>query len=262
MKNNFLSFVLFAIIISVLFSGCATTKEVTTERILPSNRLVKKLEGNRRMIKTFHGTGVLSVDSPDFSANATFEISMKKPDSIKVSVYGPFGIDLAHVLVTKYHFAFYDVMRNNYYTGEKSKELLKRLFKVDLSFDDLMDAFAGSINLTDKLRKEPDDYSQKEDSYYLTYNDTLSGKNSYYKVEVESLAITNYKIEDSKKKVLFSGEYTDFRNFENVPIPYITTIENKAKEEKINIEYRKIKVNEKLSALKLDVPNDVKKIEW
>ena len=101
-----------------MFYGCAPSVTNLEEESLPYDRLVKKLEGNRRKIKSFVGTGVLNVESAELTAKGNFEVNIKKPDSISISIYGPWGIDLAHAMVTKRDFVFYDVMNNVVYKGE------------------------------------------------------------------------------------------------------------------------------------------------
>jgi len=151
----------------IIITSCSSEKAVRKEKVIPADRLIRKLEGNRRTIKTFNGKGVLSIRSSKFKGKTSFEILVKKPDSIKISIYGPFGIDLAHGLVTKRSFIFYDVLKNRVYTGTNNDKVLKNIFKIDLTFNELIDAFAGAVNLTDKLRTEPDIYVTEGDTYQL-----------------------------------------------------------------------------------------------
>ena len=153
----------------IVVTSCSTEKAVTADKVLPADRLIRKLEGNRRTIKTFHGSGVLSIRSSSFQGKTSFEISVKKPDSIKISIYGPFGIDLAHGLVTKRSFIFYDVLKNKAYTGSNNDRVLKSMFKIDMTFNELIDAFVGAVNLTDKLKSEPNIFETEGDSYQLLY---------------------------------------------------------------------------------------------
>ncbi len=166
--------IIFVFLSLLLIVSCSSEKEIVkTEKIIPANRLLKKLEGNRRKIKTFEGNGILNIKSEEFSGKTSFKIYIKKPDSIKISIYGPFGIDIAHGLFSKDKFEFYDVLKNRVIIGENSKDVLEKLFKVNLSFEDLIDAFAGAVNLTENLRKEPTDYEEIKNIYNLTYVDRV-----------------------------------------------------------------------------------------
>ena len=255
--------IVFAFAAALFITACVPSKPVQEdEKILPADRLIKKLETNRRKIKTFEGSGILNIQTPQMSAKVNFEVILKKPDSVKVSVYGPFGIELAHALVSKNDFIFYDVMRNSIYKGSAKREILKQIFKVDLSFDDLMDAFAGAVNLTDKLRNNPDDYSVNSDEYILSYKDENAGKESIYKINTGDLAITNYKLLKLPKEILFEGSYSDFKDFENVFVPYKITVENKEQNQRVNIEYRNIEINKEAGNISIKFPSDAEIVEW
>lgn len=243
--------------------GCSAEKEIiTTEKIIPANRLLRKMEGNRRKIKTFQGTGTMRVKSEKFSGKTSFEIFIKKPDSIKISIYGPFGIDIAHGIFSDGSFLFYDVLRNRVFSGSESKDVLQKLFKIDLSFEDLLDSFTGAVNLTSKLRSEPTDYEILEDIYNLTYIDKATNKKSIYRVTKEDLKITEYLVSTLNGKELLSGEYSKFTDYEDVPIPSVLLIRNKDKRQSINIEYKKIRVNKEIKSLSIQLPTDVELIEW
>ncbi len=260
MKIIFRSFALIAALI--FFESCLPSKEVSEERILPSDRLVKKLEGNRRKIKTFNGKGVLNVVSNEFKANTNFEVLIKKPDSVRVSIYGPFGIDLAHALVTDREFAFYDVMRKTVYRGENDPGMLQKIFKVDISFNDLIDAFAGSVNLTDKLLREPDKYNIQGDNYIMTYTDSTKSIETIYQVNRTTLALEKYILKDFEDNIFFEGEFNDFRMFDEVPIPYITNVSNRINAQSLNVEYRNITVNKVIEKINFNIPKDIEIVEW
>ncbi len=257
LKKFFYSFFIIWFLVS-----CVPSQEVSEDKVLSADRLIKRLEANRRKIKTFRGTGILDIESPELSAKANFEVLLKKPDSLKLSIFGPLGIDLAHAVIAGKSFIFYDVIRNKIHRGGLDKGALKSIFKIDLSFEDLMDAFAGSVNLTDKLRRVPDDYLVSEIEYVLTYSDSLTAKESIYQVDPENLAITGFKLYINFDELFLEGNYTDFRNFENVPIPYSTLVKNDLKKQNIKINYRNIEVNKEINNFSLSFPDDATVVEW
>jgi outer membrane lipoprotein-sorting protein len=253
----------FLFVLAFVMTACVPSKPVKEEeKTLPAERLIKKIEANRRKVKTFEGSGVLNIQTSEISAKANFEVTLKKPDSVKISVYGPFGIELVHAVVSQNNFTFYDVVRNNVYKGSVKQDILKKIFKVDLTFDDLMDAFAGAVNLTDKLRQSPDGYEINPDDYVLSYKDEEAGKESIYIINAEDLAITNYKLIRLPEEILFEGTYSDFKDFESVFVPYKTVVENKENDQRVDIEYRSIKINKEVGDLSIEYPSDAEIIEW
>ncbi len=251
-KNIFLYLLLIVSVIS-----CVPSKPDYEEEILTADRLIKKLEANRRKIKTFEGSGIFNVESEKIDAKATFEVFLKKPDSLKFVIYGPFGIDLAQALITSSEFEFYDEMKNILYKGRNNSDILNKIFHIDMSFSELVDAFAGAVNLTDKLRIEPDIYKLTDKEYHLTYLDTLNNKQSLYEIQIGNLAINKYELYKNEKTLLLDGVYSDFEMFDNVAVPSTVVINNQLNNQKITIDYRKISVNENLQNLKLEIPKDV-----
>jgi outer membrane lipoprotein-sorting protein len=248
---------LLTILIAFTFQFCSTPKPAVEERVIPAERLIKKIEGNRRKVKTFKGTGVIKIESKQFSGSANFEVQLKKPDSIKISIYGPFGIDLAHGLISGSDFQFYDVMRNKLYVGTNDKNVLKDLFKIDLSFNELMDAFSGSVNLTDKLLTTPDLFEQGGDEYILSYLDNENNQTSTYYINKSDLALTQFEVNSSTKKSIIKSVFNDTKLFDDVPIPYEVEVNYKSNEQKLSIEYRKIQVNIDIDKLVLKLPKDI-----
>jgi outer membrane lipoprotein-sorting protein len=245
-----------------LTEGCVPSKPIEDEELLSSERLINKLEANRRKIKNFEGIGVFEIESEQFNNSANFQIIMQKPDSIYFTVLGPFGIELAQALVTKDRYIFYDALQNTAYRGRVDDDILKNIFKVNLSFTDLLDAFIGSVNLTPNLYKQPSSYSVEGEQYVLTYVDREFDLTSVYKVDIRQLGITNYSLKSKDDTINFEGKYSKFELIENVAIPFSIEIKNKVQNQKVSIRYKNIDANLKGLRIKFELPGDAEIIEW
>ncbi|MEW6196858.1 MAG: DUF4292 domain-containing protein [Bacteroidota bacterium] len=261
MKKSSLFLFVNYILLGFYLISCAPSKPVMEERILSADRLIKKLEANRRKIKTFRGTGIITVNSADLNAKSSFEVLIKKPDSLKISFYGPFGIDLAQAVITTKDFRFYDIINNTLYQGNVKSGVIKQILKIDLPLDQVVDALAGSVNLTDKLRIEPTSIEYLDDFYKLNYIDSVSMMEQIYLVRSDDLAVSENLIRANGKGLL-EGKYSRFNLFEEVPIPYEINIENTSNKERLKLEYRNVEVNKNDFNFNLDLPDDVKIIEW
>lgn len=245
-----------------LIEGCVPSKPIEDEELLSSERLINKLEANRRKIKNFEGIGVFEIESEQFNNSSNFQIIMQKPDSIYFTVLGPFGIELAQALVTKDRYIFYDALQNTAYRGRVDDDILKNIFKVNLSFTDLLDAFIGSVNLTPNLYKQPSSYSVEGEQYVLTYVDPEFDLTSVYKVDIRQLGITNYSLKSKDETINFEGKYSKFELIENVAIPFSIEITNKVQNQKVSIRYKNIDANLKGLRIKFELPGDAEIIEW
>lgn len=249
-------------LIPLFLEGCVPSKPVDEIELLPSERLTNKLEANRRKIKNFEGVGVIQIESDLYNNNANFRVIMQKPDSIYFTIMGPFGIELAQSLVTNDRFIFYDALENTAYTGKVSEDVLKNIFKINLSFTDLLDAFVGSVNLTRNLYKQPDNYTVEGEQYILTYIDSENGLTSSYSVDIRELGIRSYSLRSNDNSIELEGNYSGFELLENVAIPFEIEVINKVQNQKIKIDYKNIVVNDKDLHINFRLPEDVTMIEW
>ena len=254
---------LFAVfILFFLLEGCVPSKPTEEAEILSSERLINKLEANRRKIKNFEGVGTFDIQSEQINDGATFQVIMQKPDSIYFSVLGPFGIELAQALVTKDNYIFYDVLHNTAYRGNVNDDILQNIFKIDLSFSDLLDAFVGSVNLTSNLYKEPSNYSIEGENYVLTYLDKERQLTWVYRVDIRELGITNFTLKSQNNQINIEGDYSNFELIDNVAFPFKIEVMNKVKNQKITINYKNISINDKRLRVNFELPDDANIIEW
>ncbi|HAB51079.1 MAG: hypothetical protein A2315_02890 [Ignavibacteria bacterium RIFOXYB2_FULL_35_12] len=246
----------------IMFDGCVPSKPTEEVEILSSERLINKLEVNRRRIKSFEGNGTILVRNPQINNSASFRVVLQKPDSIYLTIFGPFGIELAQALVTKSHFIFYDALKNTAYEGKVDDEVLHDIFRIDLTFSELLDAFVGSVNLTNNLYKQPTNYEVIYDKYLITYVDSSSFKTSQYKVDVRELGITEYLLMDKNGEAAIEGKYSDFGIIEGVAVPYKIELRNKKENQLVTVEYKNMSANKKNIYVDFEIPEDATIIKW
>lgn len=262
MKKQVLLFLFISNLFLLIIAGCVPSQPTEEFELLPSERLINKLEANRRKIKNFEGTGTIFVTTPSMDNNASFKVVMSKPDSIYLTIMGPFGIELAQALVTKDKFTFYDALQNTAYVGSVNPNVLKSIFRINLTFDELLDGFVGSVNLTNNLYRSPDKYSVEEEKYVLSYSDSTRNITTLYRVDVRQLGITDYDIYDIDGLLKLTGRYSNFELIENVAVPYKIKLDNIVDEQTISIEYKKITVNKKNLKLDFKIPDDATIVKW
>jgi len=250
------------IIFLTSFYGCVPSQPTEDIELLPSERLINRLEVNRRKIKNIEGIGTLSVKTPQLDNSATFRVILQKPDSLQLTVLGPFGIELADAVVSSKEFVFYDALQNTAYTGQTDSEALQNIFRIDLNFSDIMDAFVGSVNLTENLYKTPDVYEVEYDKYILTYYDLDRQIIKKYKVDVRQLGITDFELSTLDGEVIIEGKYSKFELIENVAVPFRIEVSNRKQNQKINIEYKKITANRNSINIDFSLPEDATIIKW
>jgi outer membrane lipoprotein-sorting protein len=260
--NKIFLIILIASFIFPLFVSCVPSKPIEEVELLPSERLINKLEANRRKIRNFEGVGIIEIESDQYDNSANFRVVMQKPDSIYFTILGPFGIELAQALVTTENYIFYDGLQNTAYTGEVNEDVLRNIFKVNLSFTDLLDAFVGSVNLTKNLYKQPNEYSIDYDKYVLTYIDANNNYRTTYRVDIRELGITDYSLKAEDGSIDIEGNYSNFELLESVAVPFVIEVNNKAENQKVKISYRNIIANDDDIFIDFILPDDATMISW
>ncbi len=249
-------FLLLIEIIPFLINGCVPSQPNDEVELLPSERLINKLEVNRRRIRSFEGYGTIAVKSPKINNSANFRVVIHKPDSIYLSIMGAFGIELAQVLVTKEKFSFYDALENTVYEGVPNDDMLKDIFHIDLPFNDIIDAFVGSVNLTQNLYKVPDEYKVDYDQYVLSYVDSFMNTKTQYRVDVRELGITKYMLWDKEGNLALEGNYSKFNVLQGVPIPYKIEVDRTQENQHISINYKNMEANDPDIYIDFTIPKD------
>jgi hypothetical protein len=125
-----------------------------------------------------------------------------------------------------------------------------------------LDAFIGSVNLTENLYKQPTNYEVIYDKYLITYKDSASNKTSQYTVDVRELGITEYILKDGKGEVTLSGKYSDFGIIEGVAVPYKIELRNPGENQLVFVEYKSISANKKSIYVDFSIPEDATIIKW
>ncbi len=263
-KMMFLFF--FALPLMFVWQGCATVEEsIDDEEIVDGNikpeRLMKKMEANRRKIRTFDGKGEMHVVTPELDNTAFFQAILKRPDSLNINVYGPFGIELANVLLTETEFKFYESLNNTLYKGGVDDVALSNIFKMDLGFDDIRDAFAGAVNMTKRLYTEPMEFKFDKGYFSVTYLDSVSGNQSSYKIKADGLVVENYSVKTKKGELLLDGNYSNFKKVEGVLIPQQIDVKSPKLKQSLKIVYESITVNKDL-IIEFAPPADATVIEY
>lgn len=261
-KLRVLAIAIFSAAQLFLLTSCSAPQKTETVEILSAERLINKLEANRRRIRSFEGTGSLNVKTPSFDNGASFKIVIQKPDSIWLSIYGPFGIDLAQILVTKTNFSFYEALHNTVYTGKLTDDILKEIFKINLPLADLLDAFTGAVNFSTRLYKEPTFFDISQDKYLLSYVDSTSKTTTRYTVDVKDLSVISCKIEDFAGNVLLESQYSSFVILETTSAPQNISIKQEKRKEYIDIEYKNISANRKNIKIDFSIPENADIIKW
>jgi hypothetical protein len=205
------------------------------------------------------GEGQISIETPDVAQTGSFILNLQKPDSVLINLEGPFGIKVGSALVTRTGFVFYNRWENKLITGSSSMENLDRILHVKLSFDDLLDLFAGGTFLEDDLRL-PDRTSVEDDHYVFTYSS--SDCTRQYSIDPETYSIQRIRFFDGSGNVTLEQTFSNFEDIEGMQMPYTIRITQPKFQQMLSLTYYDILVNTDQLQFTIKIPSNVERIHW
>ncbi|MCI0707088.1 MAG: DUF4292 domain-containing protein, partial [Ignavibacteriae bacterium] len=150
-------------------AGCSSTPALNVDKNSVTPALIhERVRANIEHIRTLSGTGTISMESPEMAGSGSFEIALRKPDSLLLKIEGPFGIEVGSALVTRNEFLFYNSLQNELITGETNSANLAKTLRINVTFDDLMNLFTGASFLADD-GETTGDFDVENQQYVLTY---------------------------------------------------------------------------------------------
>jgi outer membrane lipoprotein-sorting protein len=247
-------------LVAVLVVGCASVPrpDLTGKTVNPET-VQRIVRGNYEKVRSMTGSGTISVETPEIAQSGSFELFLRKPDSVLVKIEGPFGISVGSVLITREEFAFYNSLQNQLITGPVTSANLNRIFRVRLTFDELLTLFTGgSFLATDDAL--PETVVVEENQYVLTYRNT-DGRRRYW-LDPVSLLITRIQHLDQKGKLFFEERYEKFRTFGDASLPRFIRVTQHTSQRMIGVTFSSLAINTGGSPLVLEIPKNAERIRW
>lgn len=181
-------------IVVMMVSGC-TTERIRREMTLTPQQVLAEVNGRAQAMRTIQGEGTITIESQEGSHTVSFEVYLKKPDSVRVEFQGPFGLQIATLMVTPDSFLLYDRRENIAIKGIPRGESIQSLFKLNLEYEEIMDAFTGNFlvnSQSDSLLK----FAIHNGEYVFHY---LNGDEvREYEIDGSYFFVSGYRVLDSK----------------------------------------------------------------
>jgi hypothetical protein len=157
------------VLLALVFVSCGPTREsllLDTHQV-SADRVIQAVRTADHRGALFSGEGSVSFESSDMSGSAFFSIVMHRPDSLLIRLEGPFGLDVGFLFANRTHIVLYNAIEN-WYTDEPTGNVgMRKALPVDLPFDQMIDAFAGSFRLP--ISGSPFSYSIDDDKFLLKF---------------------------------------------------------------------------------------------
>ncbi|MFQ5797618.1 MAG: DUF4292 domain-containing protein [Bacteroidota bacterium] len=240
--------------------SCAPTRTVVADAsTISAESVLQRVRGNESRIRSLKAHGRLTVERHDFGSSGSFDMVLKKPDSLLVKLSGPFGIDAGAVLLTPQEFRFYNRFANQLVIGPTTPGNLHSIFNVDIDYSDILTIFSGMIPVLDEgttLRS----YGVNENRYFLTL--LRNGNVHQYWVDPESFIVSKYQLLNGVGKLMVDAKSTVRNDRRHGVLPRSVRFTFHKQRTRVSIFYQKVKINVPDIRLTFSVPKSVETLYW
>ena len=184
------------------------------------------------------GRGSVSFESPERAGSAYFDLSLKKPDSLLMTFEGPFGIGAGFLFLCRQKFVMYNGLDNRVTSGVPGPAAIRSVVPLDLTFDQIMDAFTGGIALPDVL---PARYTVDDGKYLLVYQ--IDGRTHSFWIDPEYDLVVRYQVHAPRGELVFAMESSQMVRREGLCAPRHVTVDFPVEGRRLSIHYTSLDLN-------------------
>ena len=218
--------------------SCTTHTAVTDVKALPAEVLATRVRERDAGLASMAGRGSVSFETPDRAGSAFFELALRKPDSLLVTVRGPFGIGAGFLFLSRQRYVMYNSLDNRVISGVPSAAAFRSVIPLDLTFDQIMDAFTGAFPLPDV---PPLRYTVDDGKYLLVYSrgdDTES-----YWVDPDYNLVVRYELHDAAGGIRMQAESSQIVTQDRSCAPRHVTVDFPDEGRHLSIHYSSLDLN-------------------
>jgi len=224
----------------LLLGGCAPSAKVVKERTLSASDVMSRVYARGTAVFSLQGNGSITIEGPDGSASGSFDLSLKKPDSLLVDLHGPFGFHVGTLMLSRNRFLFYNRMENTALIGKPDGRTLNSLFRLHMEFDEILRSFTGEFAIprsTDSLEGE----TVENDAYVIRYRSERGTRE--YHIDGDEFVVESYRFLDSTGKPTITGIASNTENVDGVHMPKLVRVIFPRERRAVTIAYDDLALN-------------------
>lgn len=202
--------------------------------------LIRIVNSQQDRLQTMIGSGNLTFESPEIAGTASFDLALKKPDSLLVRLEGPFGIDLGTFFLSKNKYLVYNSLKNRVVTGSPDASSLRAIIPFDLTYDQLMNAFSGLIPLPSDPR-EVLEYSVDEGQFSLSIR--CGTRTCQYWIDPDHGVVTKYQMRNPEGETILEATASAIAEENGVNLPRRVRVTFPTEDRQISITYSSLSPN-------------------
>jgi len=252
--------VLSFIFVVSLFISCSAPKKIEDDGF-DIRDVIKQINNSSKKIKSLKGAGNISLENESGANSGSFKINLLKPDSISLSITGPFGINVAKALITRDSFLFHDSFNNVAVKGKTTKRNISEIFKLNIDFDDILSVLSCSPDFFRESNLEPQiDLQASENEAVIIYQ--KEGDIIKYYLNLENKYISKRVVYSGSGKIISEENYQSYYKKDNMWLPRSIKIVLPYENQLLSLYFEKQEINTDNLSFNFTIPKDTKILNW
>jgi outer membrane lipoprotein-sorting protein len=242
-----------AVACAMMFGGCSLIQPVAVKLDSSAADIVQRVNARAGTVSTLHASGTLAIESPTMSNSASFQLNVRRPDSAKIVIRGPFGIRVGEALFTGSRFTFYNALNNEVVRGDVLEDGMPGLMDLHLKPADIYNTLSGTRTFA-AGETRPDSFMVEDKKYVLVF---LHGaERTRYVVDPESFTIAGVQQIAQRGNTTLEEEYVFTKESDGVFEP--ETVRILREDSAVLLSYERVKRNTVLDPFTIDIPDDAR----
>lgn len=241
----------------ILFFGCASVKEIPTlkpaeKNIFELNEIISNINIASSSVKTLKAEGIIELEIDSIVLSPAFTLMLKNPDSVKISLEGPFGINIGEAILTDNSFLFYNKLQNIVLEGSIDFEKTPIPIPKSVIGKNFISLFSGLRNLPSNCQNKIKQINQNEIVVECIFENIIS--EFYIDRSIGKISKVNHY---QKDVLLLTEKY--FHKNPDLAHPTEIVLEIPAKKRSLKIYFEEVNYNVQLPEFKIEIDNSAKR---
>lgn len=239
-----------------LFAGCAATAYYVDLSGVTAQTVADRIQAQSKSIHYVSTSGYGSFQTKAGAYTASFDMSIHRPSSATVNLYGPFGIKVAQVRLTDDTLLVYNSLRNELFTGKPTSANIRNLLMIASNGSSFADLLLDLVPPTGHMENAQSSRSTDGQTVSFTYvsRDTVEK----YTVDGRYMRTEEY-VKSIAGVPVMKIQYSGFEHVGNVYFPRRVSFEDLSHGVSAKLYYQDTSLNQKEN-VEFNVPPDAKEV--
>jgi hypothetical protein len=240
-------------------SGCTSTRTVAVGSASVSfEDAVDRADDAYDRLQSLSADGTIRIETPSLSQSGDFQLALRKPDTLQITVEGPFGIRVAQAMITRRSFQAYSALENKLYVAATTPENLHKALKIDLAFDDILALFTGG-RVFEADRRTPDAAGADGGDAFFLFKD--GDRSRRYVVDPSTLALRKIQVLDRYGTMTFEQAFSDQIAMGDITLPKTARATLPQRRQVITLRYDAFRPNPGDLRFSFSPPGNARRVE-